>query len=124
MTFTYEYDFGDNWGHTILVEKIFRPLEELKHPVCLKGKRSAPPEDCGGEGGYYHLLKVIGDPSMTHGTPIIMQPGDQNSCLVVSEDITVEFFDMNIDHWIQGQVYERVAPAVFQANSVGKITGA
>lgn len=70
------------------------------------------------------IQKVIGDPSMTHGTPIIMQPGDQNSCLVVAEDITVEFFDMNIDHWIQGQVYERVAPAVFQANSVGKITGA
>jgi hypothetical protein len=61
--FTYEYDFGDGWGHTILVEKIFWPLEELKAPVCLKGKRSAPPEDCGGEGGYYHLLKVIGNPN-------------------------------------------------------------
>ena len=61
--FTYEYDFGDGWGHTILVEKIFRPLEELKAPVCLKGKRSAPPEDCGGEGGYYHLLEALDDPS-------------------------------------------------------------
>jgi len=59
--FTYEYDFGDGWGHTILVEKIFRPEEELKAPVCLKGKRSAPPEDCGGEGGYYHLLEALSD---------------------------------------------------------------
>jgi hypothetical protein len=61
--FTYEYDFGDGWGHTILVEKIIRPLEELMHPVCLKGKRSAPPEDCGGEGGYYNLIKALEDPS-------------------------------------------------------------
>ena len=59
--FTYEYDFGDSWYHTILVEKILRPQEELKQPVCLKGKRSAPPEDCGGEGGYYHLLKALRD---------------------------------------------------------------
>jgi hypothetical protein len=60
--FTYEYDFGDGWDHTILVEKIIRPLEELKVPVCLKGKRSAPPEDCGGEGGYYNLQRALKNP--------------------------------------------------------------
>lgn len=59
--FTYEYDFGDSWLHKILVEKIFKPDEELMHPVCLKGKRSAPPEDCGGVGGYYHLLEALRD---------------------------------------------------------------
>ncbi len=61
--FTYEYDFGDGWSHTILVEKIFRPLEELKAPVCLDGKRSAPPEDCGGKGGYHDVLKALRNPS-------------------------------------------------------------
>ena len=60
--FTYEYDFGDSWYHTILVEKIFRPIDELKAPVCLKGKRSAPPEDCGGTGGYSHVLKAFRNP--------------------------------------------------------------
>ena len=60
--FAYEYDFGDSWYHTILVEKIFRPLDELKAPVCLKGKRSAPPEDCGGTGGYCHVLKAFRNP--------------------------------------------------------------
>jgi len=45
------------------VEKIFKPQEDLLHPICLKGKRSAPPEDCGGKGGYYHLLKAINDPN-------------------------------------------------------------
>ncbi len=47
--------------HKILVEKIFKPDEELTHPVCLKGKRSAPPEDCGGVGGYYHLREALRD---------------------------------------------------------------
>jgi hypothetical protein len=57
--FVYEYDFGDGWGHTILVEKIFRPENELKAPVCLDGKRSAPPGDCGGKGGYHDVLKAL-----------------------------------------------------------------
>jgi hypothetical protein len=61
--FTYEYDFGDGWDHTILVEKILRPEEELKAPVCLDGKRSAPPEDCGGKGGYHDVLKALKNPS-------------------------------------------------------------
>jgi hypothetical protein len=61
--FTYEYDFGDGWDHTILVEKILRPAEELKAPVCLDGKRSAPPEDCGGKGGYHDVLKALKNPS-------------------------------------------------------------
>ena len=60
--FTYEYDFGDSWRHIILVEKILQPADELKHPVCLKGRRSAPPEDCGGIGGYSLLLRALKDP--------------------------------------------------------------
>ncbi len=60
--FIYEYDFGDSWYHNILVEKIFRPEEELKHPVCLVGRRATPPEDCGGIGGYDEFLKAVLDP--------------------------------------------------------------
>ena len=60
--FVYNYDFGDNWDHRIMVEKSFSPDEELAHPICLNGKRSAPPEDCGGVEGYYNLLDALGDP--------------------------------------------------------------
>jgi hypothetical protein len=60
--FAYEYDFGDSWYHTILVEKILQPKEELKHPICLKGKRSAPQEDCGGTSGYVHVLRAFRNP--------------------------------------------------------------
>ncbi len=60
--FTYIYDFGDYWCHKILIEKIL-PMESDKHyPVCIKGKRACPPEDCGGVWGYYDFLKAIQDP--------------------------------------------------------------
>ena len=60
--FTYEYDFGDNWSHQILVEKIL-PAIGLRYPLCLAGKRACPPEDCGGIWGYAELLKTIKDPA-------------------------------------------------------------
>jgi hypothetical protein len=60
--FIYEYDFGDSWSHIILVEKIL-PFEADKHyPVCLKGKRACPPEDCGGPYGYDELLEILKNP--------------------------------------------------------------
>ena len=60
--FIYEYDLGDSWYHDILVEKIFQPKKDLAHPVCVDGKRAAPPEDCGGTGGYEEFLEIISDP--------------------------------------------------------------
>ncbi len=59
--FEYEYDFGDGWAHEILLEKILNDYDSA-HPVCLAGKRSCPPEDCGGPFGYEDLLKIISDP--------------------------------------------------------------
>ena len=60
--FTYEYDFGDDWLHEILIEKIHQPEQGVRYPVCLKGKRACPPEDCGGVWGYDDLLEIIKDP--------------------------------------------------------------
>jgi hypothetical protein len=61
--FDYEYDLGDSWHHIVLVEKILYSEEGLERPVCLEGKRCAPPEDCGGKSGYRTFLKAISDPN-------------------------------------------------------------
>jgi Plasmid pRiA4b ORF-3-like protein len=46
--FIYEYDFGDSWIHDIRIEATL-PIDPTKHyPVCVAGKCSVPPEDCGG----------------------------------------------------------------------------
>ena len=59
--FSYEYDFGDYWEHTVLVEKIL-PVEKGKqYPNCAKGKRACPPEDVGGVWGYADFLETIKD---------------------------------------------------------------
>jgi hypothetical protein len=57
------YDFGDSWGHTILVEKILEPEPDARYPRCLTGRRACPPEDCGGIWGYYQLIETLKHPS-------------------------------------------------------------
>jgi hypothetical protein len=58
----YEYDFGDGWEHDILIEKSLPAEKGKRYPVCVTGKRTCPPEDCGGPWGYENLLKVLRDP--------------------------------------------------------------
>jgi hypothetical protein len=60
-TFEYEYDFGDGWEHTILVEKVMEPDPDATYPHCVKGKRNCPPEDSGGPWGYGHMLEAVED---------------------------------------------------------------
>ena len=62
MKFIYEYDFGDGWEHTIVLEKILPKKKNQYYPICVDGERICPPEDCGGSLGYEHLLEVIKDP--------------------------------------------------------------
>ena len=58
----YLYDFGDGWYHDIQMEKIIPREKNTDYPRCIGGKRACPPEDCGGIGGYEHLLKIIKNP--------------------------------------------------------------
>jgi len=60
--FTYEYDFGDGWEHSILLEKIIPPILEPKMFTCTAGKNACPPEDCGGLWGFYQRLAALNDP--------------------------------------------------------------
>ena len=61
-SFTYTYDFGDDWRHKIAVEDIMDADPERIYPVCLKGAGACPPDDCGGVPGYYQMLEALGDP--------------------------------------------------------------
>jgi hypothetical protein len=58
----YEYDFGDGWEHSVVLEKIVPREKSTYYPVCMDGKRNCPPEDCGGPGGYADLLEITGNP--------------------------------------------------------------
>ncbi|GFT88376.1 uncharacterized protein y4hQ [Trichonephila clavipes] len=57
----YTYDFGDDWDHDVVLEKILPAVEGCTYPRCIKGKRACPPEDCGGYEGYNEHIAIIRD---------------------------------------------------------------
>ena len=61
LKFAYEYDFGDGWSHIIEIEQFLPKDQKMTYPVCTDGKLNCPPEDCGGVGGFYDLLEILGD---------------------------------------------------------------
>ena len=63
LRLTYEYDFGDNWEHELLVEKIHPEEKGTHYPICLEGVGACPPEDVGGVPGYAEFLKAMSDPN-------------------------------------------------------------
>lgn len=55
--FSYWYDFGDDWMHTVGIEKRL-PVDAAAPPAdLLAGKNACPPEDCGGPWGYRKLME-------------------------------------------------------------------
>ncbi len=58
----YQYDFGDSWYHRITLQKILLRDPAVRLPVCISGKRSCPPEDCGGVWRFYEMLAILADP--------------------------------------------------------------
>lgn len=62
LTIHYEYDFGDDWRHRIVMRRI--PAQSgAVYPRCVAGARSRPPEDVGGTLGYFEFLEAWLDPS-------------------------------------------------------------
>ncbi len=60
-SWVYEYDFGDGWEHLVTLEDLWPRTANSLVPRCLDGGRACPPEDCGGVGGFEHLLEALRD---------------------------------------------------------------
>lgn len=56
----YIYDYGEHWTHVIEVEDILFDYDK-NHTCCLIGNGDSPPEDIGGEWGYYEYLEILKD---------------------------------------------------------------
>ena len=68
--FTYTYDFGDGWDHSVLIEAKPVPPGETT-PGCVAGARACPPEDCGGPPGYEGLLDALATPDKPESREIL-----------------------------------------------------
>jgi hypothetical protein len=75
-TAVYTYDFGNNWYHSILLEKILPREAGLLYPLCVDGQRACPPEDCGGPSGYEDFLEIIMDPGHERYEEMLEWSGD------------------------------------------------
>lgn len=60
--FEYVYDMGDDWKHTIKIEKTLPPEPGVHYPRLVAGARGCPPEDCGGPWGYADFVQTIHNP--------------------------------------------------------------
>lgn len=58
-----EYDFGDGWDHSIILEKYESLNGTQQLPFCISGTLKCPPEDCGGITGFYDFLSILSDKS-------------------------------------------------------------
>ncbi|HNP51863.1 MAG TPA: plasmid pRiA4b ORF-3 family protein [Nitrosomonas nitrosa] len=85
----YTYDFGDDWEHEILLEKILPFETDTQLPTCLTGKRACPPEDVGGIWGYRAFLEAVADPAHPeHDSMLEWATGD------IKQPFDPEHFDL------------------------------
>ncbi len=73
----YTYDFGDNWEHVIMLEKVVPANEAKSYPILLEGARACPPEDIGGIGEFQFFLEVLVDPKHEDYDELTNIPGMQ-----------------------------------------------
>lgn len=59
--FTYTYDFGDDWRHSVVVEEVVAADPMVDYPRFVDGARRAPPEDVGGPPGFEEFLDAMAD---------------------------------------------------------------
>ena len=97
--FRYDYNFFDNWRHQLRVEKILYPEQPLVMPLCMAGKRSVPPENCGGpwafqqkkqDYGLCYAYEVIAD--ILDGGPETLE-ARREEALLLQKYLSLEEFD-------------------------------
>ena len=58
----YEYDFGDGWQHSIVLERVTQTEQGARYPRCIDGDRACPPEDVGGVWSFADYVEAIANP--------------------------------------------------------------
>jgi yecA family protein len=71
----YIYDFGDNWEHVVLLEKVVPVGAGKPYPVLVEGSMACPPEDIGGVPGYQSLLDALAESQALDQTKPAHSPG-------------------------------------------------
>jgi hypothetical protein len=101
----YEYDFGDSWEHTIVVEAFLIASSERAYPMCIAGEMACPPEDSGGIYGHYSNLEILKDKKHPHykQTKIWMPRGYNPDKFNIDKiNKKLDKLDNYISKWLRG----------------------
>ena len=84
----FDYDFGDDWHHQILLSSVDKYTKDEPRKVRLiGGKNACPPEDCGGEWGYNTLCEYFRTGKRAEGV-------DESFYSWVGEDFDPDYFPL------------------------------
>jgi hypothetical protein len=84
--FSYAYDFGDGWEHSVVVEAVVAAAPDVLYPRLIGARGRCPPEDVGGPWGYADYLEAIADPNHERHEELIAWRGPGFDPAVVDED--------------------------------------
>ena len=65
-TFDYDYVFGDDWQHTLIIEGLAPAEPGVAYPRLVDAVGRCPPADIGGPSGYESYLRALSDPNHLH----------------------------------------------------------
>lgn len=95
--FTYIYDFGDSWEHSIRVRKFYSEKKRC-YPKLTLMSGDPVPENVGGAEGYKYFLDVIKDPTHEEHSVIKEWSNDYFSNLMIYNDVNHFNHDLKIMH--------------------------
>ncbi|NDR55364.1 plasmid pRiA4b ORF-3 family protein [Aliiruegeria sabulilitoris] len=98
-TIQYVYDFGDDWDHSIRIERVNEAAPGMTYPRLLKATGACPPEDVGGAWGYEEFLEALANPDHEQHEDMVQWSGGDFDAEDVGIDSIVERFDRLARKW-------------------------
>jgi hypothetical protein len=108
--FLYEYDFGDSWQHEVRIEAGLPEEPKRGYPICVGGKRQAPPEDCGGPRTFLQRRDAVPFRVSEHLERLVesVEAGDRDAIRDQLEDIESLREWLNLDRFDRRHVNRRL----------------
>ncbi len=98
-TIQYVYDFGDDWDHSIRIERVGEAAPGMTYPRLLKATGACPPEDVGGACGYEEFLEALADPDHEQHADMVHWSGGNFDAEDAGNDSIIERFDKLAKKW-------------------------
>ncbi len=89
-TIQYVYDFGDDWDHSIQIERVNKAAPGMTYSRLLKATGACPPEDVGGAWGYEEFLEALADPDHEQHEDMVQWSGGDFDAENVESDSIIE----------------------------------